>query len=610
MANTFFGLTIGASGLFGANMGINTTAHNISNTETDGYSRQVMDTSADTPLKLNGSAGMVGTGVKLLSILQQRDQYYDTKFWQNSTISGFYTTQEYYLKNIESYLNEIQLEGFTTTFNMFNDSLQELSKNPSDLTVRTEVTNYAESFCEYFNFLYQSLHSIQEDANFEIKNQVDRINSLGTQIAGLTKQINALEITGGKANDLRDARALLVDELSQIADISVQERVVGVESVGVTSYTVKIGESYLVDTYRSFNMKVVPRDENINMCDLDGLYEVAWENGQTFNSLKAGGKLQALFEVRDGNNEGAWNGRTSVFMGDDLITVKGTNINRTELLNIPRTGVITVGNRDYRYTGFGVRVDEDGNYEYDFSLEEPITKDNDDVEVMIGKSIEYKGIPYYLAQMNEFIRTYSERFNEIHRKAQDLYGNNGLDIFNATDKVSGENFVFEQSPRDEENEYLFTSKSGEFTDDESEENYGSYYFMTCENCKINNDIFLDPSLVAVASDVVNGIDNNDYILQMIGLSDDKKMFKQGAPGGFLQTLIAELGIDTAKSSSFAQNQEDIVANIENQRLSVMGVDTEEESMNLVRYQNAYNLSSKVISTMNQIYDKLINEMGV
>ena len=96
---------------------------------------------------------------------------------------------------------------------------------------------------------------------------------------------------------------------------------------------------------------------------------------------------------------------------------------------------------------------------------------------------------------------------------------------------------------------------------------------------------------------------------MIALKSDTKMFKQGTPSGFLQSLIAELGIDASKAKSFARNNEDILATIENQRLSVSGVDMDEESMALVRFQNAYNLSAKVISTMNQMYDRLINYMG-
>ncbi len=610
MPNTFFGLTIGSTGLYGANIGINTTAHNVSNTETEGYCRQEVHMKAGNALRMYGTAGMMGTGVEVIGVEQQRSEYYDRKYRSNNTVAGFYNTQEYYLKNIENYLNEIQLKGFNTTFNQFNDSLQELSKNAADLTVRTEVTNFAQSFCEYFNFLSNSLLSIQEDTNFEVKNQVDTINSLGKQIAGLTKQINTLEITGGMANDLRDARALLVDQLSNIVDISVEERVVGVESVGLKSYSVKIGESHLVDTYQAYEMKVVPRERKINTSDLDGLYEVTWSNGQSFNPLTTGGTLQSLFEVRDGNNDEGFNGRTTATEGDTTITVTGTNINKVELLNIATTGIITIGNKDYTYNGFQVRQDDEGNFEYEFSLDEELKKDVDDIEVMIGKSIDYKGIPYYLAQMNEFVRTYAKAFNDIHKGGQNLKGEQGIDFFNATHTVTAENYVFEQSPEDEANDILFTSKTGIYAPEEEQFNYGSYYFMTASNFIVTKAVYTNPNMVAAGTNILNGIDNNDNVNALIKLADDVHMFKQGKPGGFLQTLIAELGIDADKSTSFNQNQQDIVATIDNQRLSVSGVDTEEESMNLIRYQHAYNLSSKIISTMNEIYNKLINEMGV
>ena len=88
------------------------------------------------------------------------------------------------------------------------------------------------------------------------------------------------------------------------------------------------------------------------------------------------------------------------------------------------------------------------------------------------------------------------------------------------------------------------------------------------------------------------------------------MFKQGKPAAFLQTLVAEVGIDTKAALNFEKSQNNLVNSIDNQRLSVAGVDSEEEAMNLMRYQQAYNLSAKVISIMNQIYDKLINYMGV
>ena len=254
-------------------------------------------------------------------------------------------------------------------------------------------------------------------------------------------------------------------------------------------------------------------------------------------------------------------------------------------------------------------VDEDGKYVYEFELDEPVRKDVDETEVSIGQSIAYKGIAYYMQQLNEFARVYTQEFNNLHKQGVDLYGDEGLDYFNSRNKVSGENYVFEQSEDDADNGIIVSSKTGSYAVEDEEANYGSYYFMTASGLCVTDEIYDDPSRFAASSDIVNGESQNDIVLDMIALKSDTTMFKQGTPSGFLQSLIAEMGIDSDKAKSFQTNQEDILAIVENQRLSISGVDMDEESMNLVRYQNAYNLSAKVITTMNEMYDRLINYMG-
>ena len=611
MANTFFGLTIGTTGLYGANIGINTTAHNISNTETDGYSRQLVEKKAGTALRSYGAGGMIGTGVEIVAIEQQRDQYYDEKYRSNNTNTGYYVCQDYYMKDVENYFNEVQLEGFNSNFNTLYDAIQELSKDPSNLTVRTQMNSYAQSFCDYVNALQIGMEKIQDNVNLEIKTMVDSINSLGLQIAGLTKQINTLEVTGGKANDLRDQRNLLVDKLSNIVNISVDERIVGQSEVGVTSYTVKIGDTTLVDTFESHSMYVIPRTEKINQSDIEGLYDIKWDSNQNFNPFSNGGRMQALFEVRDGNNQQYFNGVTTASYGDGTVTVTDTSINKVEQLHIAETGIITIGNRDYEYEGFQVTQDADGKFVYEFDLKDDLKKDVDEVEVAIGRSINYKGINYYMQQLDEFARVFTKRFNDLHKGGKDLNDEYGLDYFNSRDKVTGENYVFEYTPDQEDYGIVISSKTGAYAVDADNEfaHNGSYYLMTAGRLCVTDEIYKDPSKIAAASDVVNGVSRNDVVMDMIALKNDTKMFKQGSPAGFLQALIAELGIDAAKARTFAQNQEDILATVENQRLSVCGVDMDEESMALVRFQNAYNLSAKVISTMNEMYDRLINYMG-
>ena len=614
MSSTFFGLNIGVSGLYTYQAALDTTAHNVSNAETEGYSRQVMDQKASKALQMHSSYGMAGSGVSVAGVEQQRDEYYDSKFWKNNMKYGEYAGKSYYMNEIESYFNEVSVDGFTTTYNSMYNSLQELSKNPASLTVRNQVVNFAESFAQYFNSLSTNLKNIQDECNFEIRNKVEQINSTAKQIAALSKQISSLEVSGGKANDLRDQRALLVDELSEVANISVSEKAVG-DNIGVSSYIVKLNGVTLVDNNNFTQLKLVPREYKDNQNDVEGLYDIEWENGQRFDmrSNTLGGSLQALLEVRDGNNQFNLQGKVDAQKGENYIILSDTNINSQEKLNIPQTGMITVGDHEYAYTGFEVTV-EDGKYVYNFELEDYVEADATGVIGQIGESINYKGIPYYMQQMNELVRSYAKAFNDIHRDGQDLDGKAGMDFFTASSKISGRDYTFGPLAGSPDSTYYdytrFDSQTGTYAQEipEDEPNYGYYYFMTAENFTVSEALINDPNLVVTTKDITNGSEANDIVERLLALKDDKKLL--GTPQGFFQTLVAEIGIDTDKASTFAESQSNILETITNQRLSVSGVDVDEEAMNLVRFQNAYNLSAKVISVMDEIYDKLINYMGV
>lgn len=614
MANTFFGLDIGKSGLYTSQSGLNTTSHNISNIETKGFTRQVVEQSAGSALRAYGRHGMVGTGVDVTSIKQTRSEYYDEKYRNNNSIYGGYATKSNYMSQIQSYLNEIQLQGFTTTFDDMYDTIQELEKDPANLTVRTQVTNVAQSFCEYFNSLFTNLQAVQEDCNFEIKNQIDRVNAIATEIASLTKQINTVEIGGSNANDLRDARNLMVDELSNIINVTVEETADG--PVGLKTYVVKVDGQTLVDTYETNRLSVEPRENRKNQTDADGLYDVVWDNGQQFNPYAdtQSGSLKALFEVRDGNNADNLQGTVTAYVGMHSVTMTNATVNSEAKLNIPENGEITIGNVVYEYESFETSIDKTtGEYTYEFFLKTPVRAYAEEELSGVGVSVDYKGVPYYMAQMNEFLRTYARKFNEIHKSGTDLNGNAGQDFFTAANKVTGQEYRLGSYGQDGAvgyDAYSFNSLTGQFATEDVTAVYSSYYHITAENICVNDAIQHDSSLFAAASEIVNGVGNYDKAEELLELKSDTGMFKQGKPAAFLQTLVAEVGIDTKAALNFEKSQNNLVNSIDNQRLSVGGVDAEEEAMNLMRYQQAYNLSAQVISIMNQIYNKLINEMAI
>ena len=329
MGSTFFGLNIGKTGLYAYQAALDTTAHNIANGETKGYSRQILGMKASDALRVNNAYGMAGTGVDVNGVNQMRDEYYDVKFRTNNTIFGEYASKSHYMTELENYFNEINVEIFTSAYRSLNESLQELSKNPSSLTVRTQVTNYAEGLTEYFQSISTNLTRTQEECNFEIGNTVDKINSIGQQIASLTKQINTLEIRGGTANDLRDQRNLLIDDLSELVSVTVIENRAK-EMDELTTYYVKIDNQTLVDGITSHKLIAVPRDYTLNQNDAKGLYDITWSNGQklNINSSTLGGSLKALFEVRDGNNGENFRGKiTSATTVSDVLMSDGTTKN-------------------------------------------------------------------------------------------------------------------------------------------------------------------------------------------------------------------------------------------------------------------------------------------
>ena len=197
MTNTFFGLTIGGSGLSAGSVAINTAAHNISNINTPGYTKQVATQQARGAIRVYQEYGTVGTGVNVQSIDQLRSSYYDTKYWQANTNYGQYAALENYSILIEDYLDEFNLDGFTKEYSNLFNAINDLQRDPTSVVGRNQFVNYAKSICEYFNILSANLTNVQKQANDEVKSTVDTINTISEQIVSLNKQINVIEINGG-----------------------------------------------------------------------------------------------------------------------------------------------------------------------------------------------------------------------------------------------------------------------------------------------------------------------------------------------------------------------------------------------------------------------------
>ena len=639
MPSQFFGLNIAYTGLLASNAAMNTTSNNIANVQTEGYSRQQVTQQASNALRVFQTYGCAGAGVETLAIERIRDEFYDGRFWDNNAQLGEYDMKQYYMQQLETYFDDDgKSTGFKTIFDqLMVTGMQALLKDPNSATAKSQFVGYAGALTEYFNGMAGNLEKVQKDINQEIKLKVDQINSLAGEIASLNKQINTIELAGTKANELRDRRTLLIDELSKIVDVEVKETPIidannENRETGANRYMVKIaGGQMLVDGSDYNGLECVARTsyEKVNQTDIDGLYDVYWADGQTFNLYNAsmGGDLAGLIQMRDGNNgenftgEITATGTTTDADGKthDTVTVKVTkaylqDLNKCNLSD--QGGVIDLGNQEFYYDSWEYTCEYDANgnptYTYTFTLSDSeknprgITNDRVGKKAEIGTDLSYQGIPYYMNQMNEWIRTFSQKFNDILTSGYSGNGDPGVKMFTGNKATGGEQFLLDDAAKRYDKQEKKNSKVTVKVNDDS------YYRLTAKNFDILDAMEQDPSLMANRKNASDGVEQNDLLNDLKNLATDKsKMSFRGCNASeFLQCILSDVALNASRANTFYASFKDISNTIDNQRISISGVDEDEEAVNLVKYQNGYNLASKMIQTLTEIYDRLILESGV
>ena len=538
-----------------------------------------------------------------------------------------------------------------TIFDDMMTALGEVAKQSVSDTTKAQFIGYASNLTQYFNSMSANMSQVQKDVNQEIKLKVDEINSLAAEIATLNKQINVIEIDGkAKANELRDQRETLIDQLSAIVSVKVIETPVydtynPDRLTGANRYLVQIaGGQTLVDTNEYNALECVARksEEKVNQSDIDGLYDVYWvankltgELADEFNLYNAslGGELSGLVQMRDGNNGENFQGTvTSIGIKTDEngANVIGENGNVLKTVTVAVTadylkdinkctlsdsgGKINLGNQIFYYNDWTFNYDAASDtYSYTFTIDESIndanlTETRRGKEATIGQSVNYQGVPYYMQQMNEWARTFASKFNEILADGFDLYGNPGNILFSANHETDKEQYLFTQGigvEYKDKNGNVQTYDSVSMKDD-------SYYRLTAKNFSVLNSMLDDPDLLATKVDEAAGVDEYGNVEKLIKMITDKSevSFRGASCSEFLTCILSDIALNANNANNFHGNFDNVGKAIDNQRLSISGVDTDEEAVNLVKYQNAYTLASKMIQTLTEVYDRLILETGV
>ena len=619
MPSTFFGLEIAASGLRAANAALNTTANNISNTNTLGYSRQEVKQEAMNPLRVFSTYGCAGAGVNTLAIERIREGFYDNKFRQNETKLGEFDTKAYYCKMIEQYLEDDGQTGFSSVFDQLAIALQSLANDPDNDSVKMAFRSTAKSLTDYFNTMYGDLQNLQEDVNDEIKIRVDHINSIAQDIATVNKQINVIEMSGGTANELRDKRDNLVDELSAVVDVETEEVPIYDQNgndTGATRYIVRIaGGQVLVDMNEYNQLMCVARsaDEKVNQTDVDGLYDIYWTDGRNFGMYNEsmGGELKGLIQMRDGNNGEYFHGTaTNInYAGKTsrvTIAVNDSYLKSMTQCKLSDTGgVINIGDQLYYYTDWSYD-EEAGTYTFTIDNEksdEELTVVKLGRDAAINQGVDYQGVPYYMSQMNEWIREFAQRVNAIFTEGLTGAGEDAGILFTGA----------------------YPNGTGEYTENELNDSRGNgkgYYYMTAGNVTVTDELMHDASLLGTRENVddegtpdveeQDGVEQNNQVRKVISMINDERQFsfRGRTAGGFLECVLSDAMLNASNADTFYSTYLSLESNIDNQRTSISGVDEDEEALSLIKYENSYTLASKMISVLTEVYDRLILQTGV
>lgn len=541
MYGGFFGLDVSVRGLFTAQRSLDIVNHNLNNVNTPGYSRQQVVQVAARPMTLADGTGMVGTGSDISGVNRVRDEYLDFKYWSENVTYGEWSKKADLLSDVEATFNEPSDSGFTTIMNDFYSSMQELAKDPSSAAVRALVREKGVTVAKYFNSVDAHFEKMQSDVNYQINTKVQEINSLGIQIQQLNRQIYATELDGNTANDLRDQRTLLTDNLSKIVNIDASEVVAGKLPSGKDDkhFVITISGKAFIDHFNVSKLAIPQRTTKLNAEDVGNLYDIRWEDGNTLEVK--GGELRGYLDVRDGND--------------------GLN----------------------------------------------------------GSPV-YKGIPYYIKKLNEFVQTFAMSLNEGYSNIKrDTSGSIiGSSITDGMGHVDG--YKLNSVAGDAPSGIRFFTMLGADKNPLSSSTFingatgttaisNQYSVLTAKDFAVSNDIMINYNSIST-SGAAGQKGNIDNLNALLTLRHDSHMFAEGGPEDFMKSLVTTLGIDSQQAIRLSSNQQNIVKQITNRRLSDSGVSIDEEMANLVKFQHAYNASAKMITTMGEIYDTLINKLGV
>lgn len=636
----FTSFNAGVSGLQASQAGINTAAHNLANTKTTGYTRQqniLRDTYYNTLKVTSSGAQQIGYGTSVAAVRQIRDIFLDKEYRLEVSRQKFYEEQVTTSEEIEDILGEMEGVEFQNSLQDIWDALQTVSIDPQSIVNRELLISKAQSFVDTAKDVYQTLMDYQVNLNTEIVSQVQAINSIGEQILALNQTISRAEASGVEnANDYRDARNQLMDELAEYTYYTYHED----ERGNVNIY---IGNAPFVTDAKSYHMGVErikteeynPATQTYEVTSVSEMYNVVWRD----NGYSDVYDLETSYSAKTMTDTGSLLG---------ILTARGNGIAKyTDIPQKPDKADYTDDAGNFDETGYYLALNAynddlktynntTGNSiitkiqaQFDQLIHGLVTMINDAFCPNISQNL--TGVSGVDADGNAFTGDGEYKILDVINCAvgtdddatigTELFSRKAVDryqVITLTGQVYGTDENGNQIPLAQE----VTDANGNISyklyvyNEEEEDDLNNLY--TLMNLEINPKVTEDYALLPVKLNPELGESGgyNTAVFEKI-LSNWNVKFAVLDPNNettytyaeYYRSMVTELGAQGSTWKSMVDNQEKLTQSVEDKRQQVMGVSTEEELTDLLKYQHAYNAASRYISVIDAMLDHLITRLG-
>lgn len=618
MGSIFNALNIGYSGLNTAQVGIDTTGHNISNAETAGYSRQRVVTSA--AVTANSTFGSVGNGTQVAQIARVFDQFVFDRYTTTAQNKENSDTLKSNLQELSTYFPDIQNVGIKNDLQSYFDSWQSFSNDPSNTALKVDLAQKTQTLSDHINQTWTQITDLQKSLDTQVGVNIDEVNRIGSQIADINKSINQAEAGGGNnANDLRDQRSQLELSMSKLigskvmtGQIQTNNTVDSNIAIQSGSYTIQVGGFNLVD---GASFHPIGMDNTKNAGGYNDLY---YERQDGVKVPMAGniteGKIGALIELR-GSTIGSDGVFQDGFLQETLNTmdtfVKGliestnsiyaqsaTDKMSSNPLSVSANQVLLASGENFKAGTFDVvTYDIDGNEtaRRSITINASTVMDNASPTNLLPD-----GTP------NSII-------GQLKALKDDNNDNNSL---NDISNILTPNFTTQPNMLSIGVSNAFASQGVTFSIEDNGTNFagvtGINQFLDGSSAKditLNSTLKNDQTQIKGYKAPADG--DSQMALDMVSLQFQSIDFKSGLTTnsdtayGYFDSLATKVG---TKTNAVISNNDAITAQfnaIQQEQDSISKVSIDEEMANLIRYQTSYGAAAKVITTIDQMMTTLL-----